>query len=95
MSLKVLKPHRILHFLTSARPEFELFSSVFHSDEEGEEEIRRRERELGIVPTSPASLLSHLQLAGPSPPPSTTPAGSPTDLQQPRVSQYASGMFSN
>lgn len=52
----------------------EVCSFIVPRDEEGEEEVRRRERDLGIVPTSPASLLSHLQIN--SPPPSNIPVGS-------------------
>ena len=59
------------------------------SDEEGDEEVRRRERDLGIVPTSPASLLGLLQIA--SPPHSVSPVGGPSDLHQPQMPQYPQG----
>jgi hypothetical protein len=54
--------------------------------------VRRRERDLGIVPTSPASLLSHLQIAS-SPSSSSSRVGSPDDLPQPQMPQYTPGMF--
>ena len=60
------------------------------SDEEGEDEVRRRERELGIVPTSPSSLLSHLQIASP---PSNTPASSPVDMHPKHIPQYPPGNY--
>ncbi|XP_028409090.1 uncharacterized protein LOC114531676 [Dendronephthya gigantea] len=56
------------------RPDFVITTNKPLTDEEGDEEVRRRERDLGIVPTSPVSLLSHLQIN--SPPPSNVPVGS-------------------
>ena len=69
----------------------DLCSFFLRSDEEGDEEVRRRERELGIIPTSPSSLLSHLQIASP-PAALGSPVGSPSDMHQPPMPPYPPGI---
>lgn len=57
------------------------------SDEEGEEEVRRREREMGIIPTSPSSMLSILQLGSP---PGNPPVNVPEDFRPQNPTQFPS-----